>query len=101
MSTTGGRANNARHHDTVYNNPVVTNIDTSANYQADISTDGGHTWNAESRYGTVCGGHVQVEAASALLSDGQARADGPVVTVQNLGGGLIRWTPTQPEGNVR
>ncbi|ONK09263.1 hypothetical protein [Streptomyces sp. MP131-18] len=69
-------------------------IDLTAHYEADLSDDGGATWQAWAGLGTLTGAEVRRDAAGILTEGGQARADGPAVLLHSPGGGLTRWTPT-------
>lgn len=79
-----------------WSDPHVTSIDGDADYQADISRDGGRTWGADAHVtDTVCGGHVQIEVVDALFGGAEITANGPVRTLANDDGTLTRWTPTR------
>lgn len=87
---------NAADIDTVNADPLVSEITTGADYQADISRDGGRTWEADPMVpATVCGGHVQIEVSGALFAGAAVTAIGPVRTLVNDDGTLTRWTPTR------
>jgi hypothetical protein len=81
----------AAHHTAVYADPRITGIDSGARYVDHTSRDNGRTWQPVDR-GTVCGGHVQAEAASALLAGYDVTADGPTRTIRQGDGTLTRWT---------
>jgi hypothetical protein len=84
------------HADTIYTDPRVTNINISARYTGHTSRDEGHTWEPVPMppgWDTVCGGHTQVEVASALLSGWDVTADGPTRIIREYDGTLTRWAP--------
>jgi hypothetical protein len=83
------------HHDTVYADARVCGIDITARYYGEYSRDNGQTWKSipmPEGWTTVCGGHVQAEAASALLSGWDVTADGGTRIVRDWDGALTRWT---------
>ncbi|WP_030344790.1 hypothetical protein [Streptomyces sp. NRRL S-1022] len=83
----------ADHHRTVHADPRVTDLDEDARYIDHISHDNGRTWQPAGQP-TVCGGHVQAEAASALLRGWDVTADGTTRTIRHGDGSLTRWTIT-------
>lgn len=90
----------ANHHSTVYATPLITNLDISARYTGETSRDEGATWNPvpmPSGWDTVCGGHIQVEVASALLHGWDVVADGTTRLIREGDGSLTRWTMTDPD----
>lgn len=78
--------------DAVYADPRVTDINPSARYAGETSTNGGRTWTPLD-VPTVCGGHVQAEVATALLCDRDVTTAGAARTVPDWDGTLVRWTP--------
>ena len=89
--------NYCTHHEAVYADPRVTDLDTAARYTGEHSHDEGATWTPipmPDGWGSVCGGHVQVEAASALTSGWDVVADGTTRIIREGDGALTRWTLT-------
>lgn len=83
------------HHTAVYADPRVTDLDTAARYIGETSTDNGATWTPipmPDGWGSVCGGHVQCEAAGALTGGWDVTADGPTRIIREWDGALTRWT---------
>src|SRR6266705_408694 len=88
------------HHGAVFADPRVTDLDISARYIGETSTDEGATWTPvpmPDGWTTVCGGHTQVEVAGALLHGWDVVADGPNRIIREWDGSLARWTITQPD----
>lgn len=86
----------AAHHDAVYADPRVTDLDGDARYTGETSTDEGATWTPmpmPDGWGSVCGGHVQIQTAGALHTGWDVVADGPVRIIREGDGELTRWTP--------
>jgi len=90
-------------HDTaVHADPRVADLDTAARYLGEHSSDNGQTWQPVRMppgWATVCGGHVQAEAASALLGGWDVIADGPTRIIREGDGSLTRWTITDPNAH--
>lgn len=85
------------HHGAVYADPRVTDLAPAVRYFGEYSTDNGATWKPvplSPGWGSVCGGHVQHEAASALLCGWDVVADGTTRIVRHWNGDLSRWTTT-------
>lgn len=85
------------HHDAVYADPRLTDLDTAARYRSETSTDEGATWTLDPTpddWPTVCGGHVQCEVAGALGSGWDVAADGTTRIIRHWDGSLTRWTLT-------
>ncbi|QDN54287.1 hypothetical protein [Streptomyces sp. S1D4-20] len=83
----------AAFHASVFADPRITEIDIEACYACEYSKDGGRTWSKDTySYPEVCGGHVQAEDASALLSGCLVIAGGPVRIIRGSYGTLTRWT---------
>lgn len=83
------------HHALVFADPRATALDTTARYVGATSTDNGRTWTPipmPNGWTTVCGGHVEVEAASALLHGRDVVADGATRIIREGDGSLVRWT---------
>lgn len=81
----------AAHHQAVYADLRVTGIDGAARYIDHVSRDNGRTWQPAG-HGTVCGGHVQADAASALLAGWDVTAHDTTRTIREHDGTLTRWT---------
>lgn len=79
---------------TVWDDPRVASIDGDARYQDDFSDDGGRTWQPNDR-DTVCGGHVQIETVWAIRAGRDIVVDGPIRTLTEYDGRLVRWTPVR------
>lgn len=89
----GSSSGYAAFHASVCADPRVTEIDVEARYVCEYSKDGGRTWAKDTHFDPdVCGGHVQAEAASALLSGCLVIAGGPVRIIRGSCGTLMRWT---------
>lgn len=83
----------AAFHASVFADPRITDIDIEARYVCEYSKDGGRTWFKDMHFNPdVCGGHVQAEAASALLSGRLVIAGGPVRIIRGSYGTFTRWT---------
>lgn len=85
------------HHSAVYADARVTDLDIAARYTGELSDDNGQTWRPDTMppgWTTVCGGHVQVEVASALLAGWDVLADGTTRIVRHSEQQLSRWTLT-------
>ena len=83
------------HHDTIYNDPRVTSIDTSADYISETSTDNGQTWEPVRRSGPRdhVHGHIVVgDVMHTLLTGYDAVVDGSIRIVRKQDGSLIRWS---------
>lgn len=83
------------HHDAVYADPRLTDLDTAARYISHTSSDEGATWTADPMpdgWGSVCGGHVQCEVAGALGSGWDVVANGTTRLTRHWDGSLTRWT---------
>lgn len=76
----------------LFNDPRVAAINPDADYDADISHDGGRTWEVSQR-GTNCGEMVQIEMVSEIEAGRAFDQHGPVVVITRRGGALTRWTP--------
>jgi hypothetical protein len=86
----------ADHHTAACSDPRVTDLNISTRYTGATSTDQGATWEPiplPAPWESVCGGHVQAEALSALLAGWDVAADGPVRIIREWDGSLIRWAP--------
>ncbi|MEE1741227.1 hypothetical protein PUR49_32675 [Streptomyces sp. BE147] len=89
----GSSSGYAAFHASVFADPRVTEIDIDARYVCEDSEDGGRTWTKDPHpCAVVAGGHVQAEAASALLSGCLVIAGGPVRVIRGPYGTFVRWT---------
>ncbi|MEV5279645.1 hypothetical protein ACFYMW_25265 [Streptomyces sp. NPDC006692] len=89
----GSSSGYAAFYASVIADPRVTELDIEARYVCEVSEDGGRTWTKDAHpYAVVGGGHVQAEAASALLSGCLVVAGGGVRVVRGPSGVLTRWT---------
>ena len=75
-----------------WNDKRVNSIDPNADYDADVSHDGGRTWEISNR-GTNCGEMVQIEMVGEIKAGRSFNQNGPVVTIAEDEGKHTRWTP--------
>ncbi|MFJ8538159.1 hypothetical protein [Streptomyces sp. NPDC093591] len=76
-----------------WNDPRVTAINPDATYDAEHPTSD-NAWAVDTNRSGQCGEMVQIEMVSAIEEGRAFQTRGPVVTIDNPGGGgQTRWVP--------
>jgi hypothetical protein len=83
------------HHDAIYADPRVADVNGSTDYVGECSTDNGQTWQPRLTFGPwgyVHGYVVEGDVMHALLTGHDVVSDGAARIVRKEGGSLVRWT---------